>query len=152
MFDHSLRFGPYLTPLVAIGVQVACEVRGLVRIVGLSEAPIPWPIGERDGNRELIVYRGLARALRQETAEAITGAWGVSESIVREWQAVCTTPYLRRRALSGARTRPWTPEEDDLVRTLTIDAAAQQTGRSKFSVVRRRATLVVAATRTVEQQ
>ena len=58
------QFGPYLTPVISRGARVMCEVRGLVKIVGLSDGPIPWPIGERDRKQALIVYKGLARAVR----------------------------------------------------------------------------------------
>src|SRR5262245_46936422 len=39
----KLRFGPYRTRRFRVGQVVRYEVRGMVRIVGLSEAPIPWP-------------------------------------------------------------------------------------------------------------
>src|SRR5437762_3415218 len=60
---RGLRYGPYITPIVAEGVVVECEVRGLVTVVGISDAPIPWPIGERDGDRQPIVFKALARAV-----------------------------------------------------------------------------------------
>src|SRR5262245_30832007 len=39
--------GTYRTPAFDYGDVVTCARRGDVRIVGLSEAPIPWPIGQR---------------------------------------------------------------------------------------------------------
>jgi hypothetical protein len=58
---HKLHFGPYRTPLVVIiGAVLPCEIHGPLKVVGLSEAPIPWPIGEKDGEQSLVVYRGLA--------------------------------------------------------------------------------------------
>src|SRR5262249_41734447 len=39
--------GSYATPAFEYGDVVFCERRGDIRIVGLSEAPIPWPIGQR---------------------------------------------------------------------------------------------------------
>jgi hypothetical protein len=76
----------YVTPVYFLGARVICEIRGLVRIVGLSDGPMPWPIGEQDYKRELIVYRGLARALRTEGAAAIATAWGVPLETVETWQ------------------------------------------------------------------
>jgi len=36
-----------------------------VRIVGLSDAPIPWPIGQtRQGPRALVVFGALEKAVR----------------------------------------------------------------------------------------
>ena len=41
-------------------------------ICGLSDAPIPWPIGRRGrGRHSLIVYKGLAKAIRRESNQAI---------------------------------------------------------------------------------
>ena len=40
--------------------------------------PISRPIGERDGERALVVYRGRARALRTESADTVAEEWGVS--------------------------------------------------------------------------
>ena len=39
-----LLFGPHKTPRFHIASRVRCEVGGEVRIVGLSDAPIPWPL------------------------------------------------------------------------------------------------------------
>ena len=38
--------GSYAAPAFAVGDVVTCARRGEVRIVGLSSAPIPWPIGQ----------------------------------------------------------------------------------------------------------
>ena len=60
----QLLFGPYQAPRFRVG-QV---VRGEVRIVGLSEGRIPWPVGIRGSNRALVVRKGLAKAVRRESA------------------------------------------------------------------------------------
>jgi hypothetical protein len=39
--------GRYKTPKFKMGDEVACARRGDVRIVGVSDAPIPWPIAKR---------------------------------------------------------------------------------------------------------
>ena len=41
----QLLFGPYKAPRFRVGKVVRCEVWGEVRIVGLSEGCIPWPVG-----------------------------------------------------------------------------------------------------------
>jgi len=46
MLRHRLHFGPYRTPRFRIGQRVEDERRGTVRIVGLSDGPIAWPIGQ----------------------------------------------------------------------------------------------------------
>jgi hypothetical protein len=83
---QELRFGPYRIPRCRIGQQVECLIRGEVRVVGLSDAPKRWPIGEKDGRHELIVYRGLAEAVHLERQEAIAAHWGVPVETVAGWQ------------------------------------------------------------------
>jgi len=61
----------YVTPVFFRGARVPCEVRGVVTIVGLSDGPLPWPIGEQDGVLELVVYRGLAAAVKSSEPEAV---------------------------------------------------------------------------------
>jgi hypothetical protein len=55
----KLLFGPYRTPRVRIGRVLNCEARDAeVIVVGYSDAPIPWPVGQRQdrGARALVVY------------------------------------------------------------------------------------------------
>ena len=62
-----------------------CARRGDVRIVGLSDAPIPWPIGQtlpRGRARALVLYGALAEAVRRESAEAVAHHWGVTAQTV----------------------------------------------------------------------
>ena len=68
MFRHRLHFGPYATPRFRIGQRVEDARRGLVRIVGLSDGRIQWPIGFGPGGLSLVLYRDLARAVKRETA------------------------------------------------------------------------------------
>ena len=73
-----LRFGPYKTPRFRYGKIASCEVRGEVRIVGLSEGRIRWPIGQsRQGPLALIVFGALAKAVRRESNLAVAHWWGV---------------------------------------------------------------------------
>src|SRR5262249_25716201 len=69
--------GSYATPAFDYGDVVTCARRGDVRIVGLSEAPIPWPIGQRlprGRARALVLYGDLAEAVRRESAPAAAAA------------------------------------------------------------------------------
>jgi hypothetical protein len=59
------------------GQRVRCEVRGKVRIVGLSEGRISWPVGIKGSNRALVVCKGLAKAVHRESAQAVAHWWGV---------------------------------------------------------------------------
>ena len=85
---HRLRllFGPYETPALRYGEDASCEVRGGVEIVGLAGAPIPWPVGKRGRQRFLVVYHGLADAVRRESAQAVAYWWGVTSQTVGVWR------------------------------------------------------------------
>jgi len=67
---YKLHFGPYATPRFKYGQRVEDESRGEVVIVGLSNAKIPWPLGKIADSRKpgLVIYKGLAKALRLESA------------------------------------------------------------------------------------
>ncbi len=81
--------GTYEAPLFAYGQTVRCAVRGAVVVVGLSAAPIPWPVGRPDRARPrncLVVYGGLAAALRRESTLAVAHWWGVGENTVWRWR------------------------------------------------------------------
>ena len=64
--------GKYRTPRFRIDRTVFCEVRGEMVITGMTDAPIPWPIGKCGrGRHTLIVYKDLAKAARRESEQAI---------------------------------------------------------------------------------
>jgi hypothetical protein len=75
MLRHRLHFGPYRTPRFRIGQRVEDERRGLVRIVGMSDGPNQWPIGQTKRAKSLVLFRGLARAVRREAAAAGMHWW-----------------------------------------------------------------------------
>ncbi len=85
---HKL-LGRYGTPRVRLGAIVECEIRGDVRIVGFTDARIPWPVAVRKYGRSYAVFGDLARAVRRESAAAVMYHFGVSNS----WVTAC------RRAL-----------------------------------------------------
>src|SRR5262249_37412765 len=81
--------GRYRTPRFAYGAVVRCARRGDVRIVGLSEAPIPWPIGQtlpKGRARSLVLYGALAEAVKRESSEAVAYWWGVTAQTVTIWR------------------------------------------------------------------
>jgi hypothetical protein len=90
MREHDrfkLLFGPYRTPRFKYGDVVTCEMRGDVKIVGLTAARIPWPkcrTGKR--SRAIILYGALAEAVRRESAEAVEYWWGVGRDTVWKWR------------------------------------------------------------------
>src|SRR5947209_16955993 len=82
---RKLLFGPYRTPRFRYGSVVFCEVRGEGIITGLTDAPIPWPlgkVGKRGRARALSVYRRFADADRLESASAGAHCWGVTPQTV----------------------------------------------------------------------
>jgi hypothetical protein len=79
----KLLFGPYRTPRFKFGAIVEDEIRGKVRIFGVSDAPIPWPLAIYRPQRSVVVYGALARAIRQESVQAVAYWWGISVEKVR---------------------------------------------------------------------
>jgi hypothetical protein len=127
----ALQHGPYVTPPVIKGCRVVCGVRGVMQLVGLSSGTIPWPVGERDGERALIVYRGLARAIRSESAGAVAAAGGVPVDNVEAWRQATEDPTQAIRAARGLSQR-WTPEEDAaLMVAADLASFAKQHGRTE---------------------
>jgi hypothetical protein len=81
-----------------VGGRLVCPVRAPVEVVGISEAPIPWPQARNHGRPFLIVCGGLARAVRTEAAIAVAHWWGVTPLTVWTW----------RKALGVGATTPGT--------------------------------------------
>ena len=75
----KLLFGPNQTPRFRVGQVVRCEVRGEVRIAGLSEAPISWPVCKTGKWLVPIVYKGLAKEIRRESELAVAHWWGAGK-------------------------------------------------------------------------
>ena len=142
----------YFTPVYFLGARVICEVRGVVEIVGLSNSAHPWPVGEQDGKLDLIVYRGLAKAVREELPDAVAARWGVNVEAVEAWKAHLDMPQVvesrkpitrRRRVSCQPHKHKWMPEEDEIVRTTPTMEAAKILGVSKSLLGRRRMQLHV---------
>lgn len=79
-----------------------CVWRGEVVICGITDAPIPWPIAKLNGRwASLVVYRGLARALRTESNADVCRLWGVTPQTVSKWRKALrvrpNTPGTRKR-------------------------------------------------------
>jgi hypothetical protein len=211
---YRLLYGPYRTPTFRFRDAVICERRGEVAIVGLSGGRISWPVGERNGQKSLVLIGDLARAVRRESVAAVMYWWSASRWMVGQWRQALGvgalnegTSALRGRVLLGeqgkrmrqlarakdrdpirrmkiaearrgkarppdvveamrqgnlGRThsaeerrqrseshrrrgtrppkagRPWTADEDDLLRTLRAAEVSSRTGRSLQAVYDRR--------------
>lgn len=116
--------GKYRTPRFKYGAIVSDTLRGDVVIVGLSDAPIPWPIGKKGRAKSFILYGDLERAVRRESNIAIQHWWNVCPNCVWRWRKALEVELTnegtlqRRRELilpRGDAMRaliPYTPERN----------------------------------------
>lgn len=213
----KLRFSPYATPQFEYGDVVMDEVRGEMTIVGLTDARIPWQIGKRPkGQKTIVVYAGLADAVRKEANITVCHWRGITPQTVSKWRRALDvermtpgssallsdyfdsdrktvmyaarvpkyrdpgrsekirqsrlgkprpkhvveamraahvgkpwTAEKRKKMLEACKRRhpcsyaPWTPEEDELVRSLSIRKVIALTGRPRGVIERRREQLGV---------
>jgi hypothetical protein len=111
--DDAGRFrlpGRYKTPRVRYGQTVRCLLRGEVEVVGLHDAPIPWPVGKRGRHQALIVFKDLAKAVRREATQAVAHWWGVGMDRVWIWRkalGVRATTEGTSRLRSDCCGEPW---------------------------------------------
>ena len=107
----KLHFGPYRTPRFRYGQKVFCEVHGEVTVCGVTEGPIPWPVGKKKGRRRsLVVYKGLAKAVRRASGQAVAHWWGVNPHRVSAWRkalGVDPTTEGTRRLRRDYVAEPW---------------------------------------------
>jgi hypothetical protein len=81
--------GTYRTPRFKIGQIVMDEIRGEVRIVGMTDGKIAWPIGSRVGTSRrpgAILYGDILKAIRLESRQAVAHWFGVSQWQVGNWR------------------------------------------------------------------
>src|SRR5262245_26136701 len=86
-----LLAGPYTPPPLRRGDRTTCLFRDAdVTVTSWTSAPIPWPRcyrpGTHGGGSGLLVTEELARAVRTESAVAVSYCWGVSEGVVWRWR------------------------------------------------------------------
>jgi hypothetical protein len=131
-----LYFGPNRTPRFHYGPVIMCEVRGEVIIKRLKDSPIPWPMGQRRGERAvgLIIYKDLARAIRTEAAVAVAHHWGVTAQTVTAW----------RKALGVEPTTLGTSELRRQQALMPAGVAALQMAQAKAGDPERRAKIAAA--------
>jgi len=146
MADRFKLHGTYRTPRFRLGATVTCKVRGELRIVGVTDARIPWPLGHSGrGARSLVVYGDLARAIRRESVSAICHWFGVHDLTVWKWRKALGVPernYGTRKLweanmaagsyLNGVKAG--TAKARDPVRRATIAAALRGKRRPRHVV------------------
>ena len=90
------RAGPYRPPAYCVGTVLHDEYRGDTKVVGTTDAPIPWPGATyKKGRRDVllpILCGDLVRAVCEEDEQTVAHYWGVSFYMVETW----------KRAISGA--------------------------------------------------
>src|SRR5262245_47938132 len=138
--DRFRLLGTYRTPRFRYGRPVVCEVRGEVTVCGLSAGPIPWPVGKRGRAKALIVYSGLARAVRRESELAVARWWGVTPQTVWKWRkalgvgaATEGTSRLRRDHFA----EPWAEAARAKAHAQSRDAEADAGRRAKIAAAKR---------------
>ena len=142
------RYGTYKTPKFEYGDIVSDEIHGEVRIVGLTDALIPWPIGQplNDRSRRVIVlFDDLAEAVKQEAnqAKGILRASNVGRKASDETRKKLSEASKRRGARPPKAGKAWSEHEEELARTLPIPEVVKLTGRTYSAVLPRRAKLGV---------
>jgi hypothetical protein len=86
--EPRLVGGPYRTPRCKIGGILYDVLLGDLRVTGLTEGPIPWPVSmRRGGSPRVIVTPELAAAVALESVLAITHHWGFDRSTVSRLRA-----------------------------------------------------------------
>jgi hypothetical protein len=118
---YRLVDGPYYPPRASRGRFLVCELRGIVKIGGYSDAPIPWPrIWHR---RSLVICEDMLRALRTESVLAVSDYWGLSKAIVSHYRQLFSVPHVN-------------PGTHRLIREFVIPAFCTAEAHAKQSAAR----------------
>lgn len=133
----KLRFGPYVTPRYTIGSVVMDEVRGEVTIVGTSAGRIPWPIGQTVRARSLVVYEGLARAIRQEAGVAVCHHWGITGQTVTKWRKAIGIVGQITRGTSACSSEQLLGEKGQKMRAALLPVLSSPERAAKISAAKR---------------
>jgi hypothetical protein len=136
----SLLLGTYRTPRFRYGQTVRCEVNGPVVIVGISAAPIPWPVCKRGKWLVPVVYRDLAKAVRREAEQAVAYWWRVGKWSVNQWRKAlgvgAVTEGTSRLKRDNALVPGVAPGRAK-AHAMTRDAEADAARREKIAAARR---------------
>src|SRR5262249_18747199 len=90
---YQLLYGPYRPPRCRVGTWLRCAVRGAVKVCGMSDGRIPWPVARvKRGRPFLIVCGGLVRAIRREAEIAVAYWWGVGLWTAWQWRQALGVP------------------------------------------------------------
>jgi hypothetical protein len=82
-------------------------------MVGLSDAPIPWPHFQAGKWHVPVVYGGLGKAVRRESEQAVAPHWGVGHCSVWQWRkalGIGATTEGTSRLRRDHFAEPWAEE------------------------------------------
>jgi hypothetical protein len=92
----KLLSGPYRALRCRKGDVVFCDVRGEVVVRGMSAGRIPWTVTRLKRSRPLlIVFAGLAEAIRRESNQAVAFWRGIDKQTVSKYRKVLGVPLMR---------------------------------------------------------
>jgi hypothetical protein len=133
-----LLHGPYEAPPLRVGDRATCLFADCdVVITGWTDARLSWPrcrpLGMPRSHPSLLVNEDLARAIRQESAAALTYWWGASAFVIWKWRKALgvsrtgnegTRRLIQAAAAAGARAardRLMPPEERERHRRVALE-------------------------------
>jgi hypothetical protein len=108
--DGFRLLGRYRTPHFRVGQRVHCLIRGEVEVAAVHDGIIPWPVCKTTRRHDFILYAGVARAIRRESAIAVAHWWGVRPIQLWVWKkarGVGATTKGTSRLRSGYCAEPW---------------------------------------------
>jgi hypothetical protein len=133
----KLLYGPYQAPPLKRGDKATCLFRDCTVVVtSWTSARIAWPrcrAIDSAGGSGLLVDEELARAVRNESAEAVKFWWGASPTAVGNWRRALgvgrtdnegTRRLVQAAAEMGAeavKDRDWSEEEREARRRQAVE-------------------------------
>lgn len=106
-----LLLGSYETPPFRYGDRVLCERLGWCVVTGMSDGPIPWPMGRplyrSRGRASVLLVSTLVNAVLHESEVAVAHWWGVSHDVAWKMRKALNVPEFNEgtRRLKGEVAR-----------------------------------------------
>jgi hypothetical protein len=136
--DRYKLLGTYRTPRFKYGTVVTCAIRGPVKVVGMTDARIPWPkcrSGKRA--RAIILYGDLARAVRKESSKAVSYWFGVGMFTVWKWRKALGVDRVNEGTSAlFSRNAPETVQSEKAIDNL-VDALKSPERAAKIAASKR---------------
>lgn len=110
------RAGPYRPPVVNVGGMLRDEMRGDIKVEGVTNAPVPWPAADYKKGRGLergllpILCGDLVRAVCEEDELAVAHYWGVTRYMVEQWKQAISGATTSDKVFTGLALKRLDPE------------------------------------------